>query len=73
MKSNESQINNIVKRYIKLTKQVLPMMASDKKLQWPVKYDHCFQRVLSLITFVMGVGMIILNVLPTSILVIVKL
>mgnify|MGYP001354530634 CR=1 FL=1 len=46
MESNESQINNIVKRYIKLTKQVLPMMASDKKLQWPVKYDHCFQRIV---------------------------
>ena len=46
MESNESQIKNIVKRYIKLTKQVLPMMASDKKLQWPVKYDHCFQRIV---------------------------
>ena len=46
MESNESQINNIVKRYIKLTKEVLPMMASDKKLQWPVKYDHCFQRIV---------------------------
>ena len=46
MESNKSQINNIVKRYIKLTKQVLPMMASDKKLQWPVKYDHCFQRIV---------------------------
>ena len=46
MGSNESQINNIVKRYIKLTKQVLPMMASDTKLQWPVKYDHCFQRIV---------------------------
>ena len=43
MEFNESKINNIVKRYIKLTKEVLPMMASDKKLQWPMKYDHCFQ------------------------------
>ena len=32
METNESQINNTVKRYIKLTKQVLPMMASDKRL-----------------------------------------
>ena len=46
MESNESQINNIVKRYIKLTKEVFPMMASDTKLQWPVKYDHCFQRIV---------------------------
>ena len=46
MKTNENQINITIKRYIKLTKQVLPMMASDKKLQWPVKYDHCFQRIV---------------------------
>ena len=46
MGSNESPINNKVERYIKLTKEVLPMMASDKKLQWPVKYDHCFQRIV---------------------------
>ena len=46
MESNESQISGIVQNYIKLTKQVLPMMASDTKLKWPVKYDHCFQRVV---------------------------
>ena len=61
MVSNESQINNIVKRYIKLTKQVfenpelyfammflcfvVEYLVTDK-LQWPVKYDHCFQRIV---------------------------
>ena len=46
MKSSESQTNNLIKRYIKLTKQVLPKMASDKKLKWPVQNDHCFQRIV---------------------------
>ena len=29
-----------------MTKEVLPMMTSDTKLKWPVKYDHCFQRIV---------------------------
>ena len=32
--------------YIKLTKEVMPKMASKKGLLWPVIYDHCFQHIL---------------------------
>ena len=47
MKTYKERISKYtMQRIIKLTKEVLPMMASDKKLQWPVKYDHCFQRIV---------------------------
>ena len=31
---------------MKFTKEVMPSMAIDKQLNWPVKYDHCFQRIV---------------------------
>ena len=46
MKSNESQAYKLVKSYIILTKQVIPKMAIDTELQWPVQNDHCFQRII---------------------------
>ena len=46
MKSIESQAYNLVKSYIILTKQVLPKMAIDTELPWPVQNDHCFQRII---------------------------
>ena len=33
-------------RYMELTKEVMPKMAKDKALNWPVQYDHCFQRIV---------------------------
>ena len=46
MNSSKSQINDQIMGYIKLTKEVMPKMASDPELQWPVKNDHCFQRIV---------------------------
>ena len=46
MKISESQNNKLIKRYIKLTKEVMPKMASDLELQWPIQNDHCFQRIV---------------------------
>ena len=31
---------------MKFTKEVMPSMAIDKQLNCPVKYDHCFQRIV---------------------------
>ena len=46
MKSSKSQTDDLTMRYLKLTKEVMPKMARDKLVQWPVKYDHCFQRIV---------------------------
>ena len=46
MKTSKSQTNDPIMRYIELTKEVMPKMASEKEFQWPVKYDHCFQRIV---------------------------
>ena len=46
MQSSKSQTYDPISRYMKLTKEVMPKMASDKAFQWPVRYDHCFQRIV---------------------------
>lgn len=38
--------NDPVRRYLKLTKQVMPEMASSGAVNWPVSNDHCFQRIV---------------------------
>ena len=46
MQSSKSQTYDPISRYMKLTKEVMPKMASEKAFQWPVKYDHCLQRIV---------------------------
>ena len=46
LQSLKSQTDELIACYIKLTKEVTPRMASIKVAQWPVKYDHCFQRIV---------------------------
>ena len=46
MQPSKNQTDDPILRYIKLTKEVMPKMASDKVFQWPVRYDHCFQRIV---------------------------
>ena len=46
MQSSKNQTDDPISRYMKLTKEVMPKMASDKAFQWPVRYDHCFQRIV---------------------------
>ena len=38
--------NALIKRYQHLTRVVLPEMASDQGRRWPVRNDHCFQRIV---------------------------
>ena len=46
MQYSKTQRDDLIERYVKLTKEVMPQMATDKVFQWPVKYDHCFQRIV---------------------------
>ena len=41
----ESTRERLVKRYLNLTKQVMPDMAREQGTDWPVVNDHCFQRI----------------------------
>lgn len=37
---------DLVSRYMVLTKEVMPQMARDGAANWPVRNDHCFQRIV---------------------------
>ena len=36
----------LIQRYLLLTRQVMPAMARAEKTGWPVRNDHCFQRIV---------------------------
>ncbi|MEM1152313.1 MAG: hypothetical protein AAGI03_17500 [Pseudomonadota bacterium] len=35
-----------IERYLELTRQLMPRKASEAHVNWPVRYDHCFQRIV---------------------------
>jgi hypothetical protein len=35
-----------VSRYMTLTKEVMPQLARTSHKHWPVRNDHCFQRIV---------------------------
>ncbi|MEM1152020.1 MAG: hypothetical protein AAGI03_15975 [Pseudomonadota bacterium] len=35
-----------VERYLELTRQVMPRKAREAHINWPVRFDHCFQRIV---------------------------
>jgi len=37
---------DLISRYMNLTKEVMPQMASLQGVKWPVQNDHCFQRIV---------------------------
>ena len=37
---------NLVAAYLHLTKEVLPSLAQSGGQDWPVRLDHCFQRIV---------------------------
>ena len=41
-----SRTADLVSRYMMLTKEVMPQMARDGSVKWPVRNDHCFQRIV---------------------------
>lgn len=42
----ETGRDRLVQRYRALTMQILPRLAQDTKQHWPVREDHCFQRIV---------------------------
>ena len=38
--------DKLVAEYRQLTTRVMPEMARDPACNWPVKHDHCFQRIV---------------------------
>lgn len=36
----------LVERYLHLTRTVMPVLAQTSKRHWPVRNDHCFQRIV---------------------------
>jgi hypothetical protein len=43
---NTNRLADLVSRYMVLTKDVIPQMARDPAINWPVRNDHCFQRIV---------------------------
>jgi proline racemase len=39
-----SDRKELEQRWLRLTRETLPALASERG--WPVRYDHCFQRIL---------------------------
>jgi hypothetical protein len=37
---------SLIDHYLIMTKEVMPKMACDPENKWPVRYDHCFQRIV---------------------------
>jgi hypothetical protein len=37
---------NLVQEYLHLTRKVMPKLAQSSKQHWPVRDDHCFQRIV---------------------------
>lgn len=38
--------SELVERYLHLTRTVMPALAQTRTSRWPVKNDHCFQRIV---------------------------
>ncbi|MEN1727365.1 MAG: hypothetical protein AAGJ52_02905 [Pseudomonadota bacterium] len=36
----------LVAKYLELTREQLPQRAAAPEVRWPVRYDHCFQRIV---------------------------
>jgi hypothetical protein len=46
MKAESKDIQAIIARYLHLTRVVMPAIAQEKSRRWPVRNDHCFQRIV---------------------------
>ena len=46
LKPEPVERRNLVDAYLQLTKQVLPSLAKSGGQDWPVRQDHCFQRIV---------------------------
>ena len=46
MNAQSDKQSNLVGTYMQLTNQVLPSLAQNEQNDWPVREDHCFQRIV---------------------------
>ena len=46
MKVETENTRDLVDAYLHLTKEILPSLARSSRRDWPVREDHCFQRIV---------------------------
>ena len=46
MPKEQSRTSDLVSRYMVLTKETMPHLARTSHRHWPVRNDHCFQRIV---------------------------
>ena len=46
MFKEQSHTANLVSQYMILTKEIMPYLAQISHRHWPVRNDHCFQRIV---------------------------
>jgi len=46
LKVETENTRDLVDAYLHLTKEILPSLAQSSRRDWPVREDHCFQRIV---------------------------
>ena len=46
LKVKTQNTRNLVDCYLHLTREILPSLARSSRQDWPVREDHCFQRIV---------------------------
>ena len=46
VKVKTQNMRSLVESYLHLTKEILPSLARSSRQDWPVREDHCFQRIV---------------------------
>jgi len=46
LKVETENTRHLVDVYLHLTKEILPSLARSSRRDWPVREDHCFQRIV---------------------------
>ena len=42
----KEETRDLIDTYLHLTKKVLPQLARGDEQNWPIREDHCFQRIV---------------------------
>jgi hypothetical protein len=46
IKTVSDGMDSLIDQYLFMTKEVMPKMACESSNNWPVRHDHCFQRIV---------------------------
>ena len=44
--TTKTRVADLASRYMLLTKETMPALAKSSHQHWPVRHDHCFQRIV---------------------------